>query len=205
MMDDGEIRPPAIRAPWASQCVTSAQWVLETEIFGQIAEQFCGPPHSQMKSFQHLISTRPQFKRQNTANWHKTLWSSFHAAKIPGTTQLVWFGWCPLSFACVDLFFSLTFCFLDPEDEQKDQNENNIRFWFLVRHLGAVWTLGTFVFFFCNILQLSNDSNDWSRSCHFHGSPGTVGGGTHGARAAGGLVLVLVLSSAPVALIWSCL
>ena len=57
------------------------------------------------------------------------------------------------------------------------------------------------LFFFCNILQLSNDSNDWSRSCHFHGSPGTVGGGTHGARAAGGLVLVLVLSSAPVALI----
>ena len=62
MMDDAEIRPLAIRAPWASQCVTSAQWVLETEIFGQIAEQFCGPPQSQMKSFQHLLSTRPQFK-----------------------------------------------------------------------------------------------------------------------------------------------
>ena len=62
MMDDDEIRPLAIRAPWASQCVTSAQWVLETEIFGQIAEQFCGPPHSQMKSFQHFLSTRPQFK-----------------------------------------------------------------------------------------------------------------------------------------------
>ena len=36
--------------------------MLETEIFGQIAEQFCGPPQSQMKSFQHLLSTRPQFK-----------------------------------------------------------------------------------------------------------------------------------------------
>ena len=71
--------------------------------------------------------------------------------------------------------------------------------------LGSSVNSGNFCFFFCNILQLSNDSNDWSRSCHFHGSPGTVGGGTHGARAAGGLVLVLVLSSAPVALIWSCL
>ena len=65
--------------------------------------------------------------------------------------------------------------------------------------LGSSVNIGNF--FFCNILQLSNDSNDWSRSCHFHGCPGTVGGGTHGARAAGGLVLVLVLSSAPVALI----
>ena len=71
--------------------------------------------------------------------------------------------------------------------------------------LGSSVNIGNFCFFFCNILQLSNDSNDWSRSCHFHGCPGTVGGGTHGARAAGGLVLVLVLSSAPVALIWSCL
>ena len=65
-MDDDEIRPLAIRAPWASQSVTSAQWVLETEIFGQIAEQFCGPPHSQMKSFPHFLSTRPQLKDKIT-------------------------------------------------------------------------------------------------------------------------------------------
>ena len=83
MMDDGEIRPLAIRAPWASQCVTSAQWVLETEIFGQIAEQFCGPPHSQMKSFQHFISTRPQFK-------DKILQTDTRHYDIMITTGLIW-------------------------------------------------------------------------------------------------------------------
>ena len=130
MMDDDEIRPLAIRAPWASQSVTSAQWVLETEIFGQIAEQFCGPPHSQMKSFQHFLSTRPQFKdkilQTDTRHYydHLPMPQKFHPRHdwdeqfgLHKVTQLDSIGliW-EVSFV-LSLFqplFSLTFVFLDP-------------------------------------------------------------------------------------------